>query len=345
MRARNLKPAIYANELLGVADPRITILFTATWCLADREGRFEDRPLRIKAQVFPYREDIKSTDVDQWLQWLHAEGFIVRYDTGDGRKAIQVIEFLKHQHPHKDEKSFKLPPPKPADFPRKPPGVSGGTEGQAKKPTRKARGNPKKSPEVSPSAPDVSGIQESGIQDSGIPESPIPPIGGDDDGVTEGTEANDWCFDEFWEIWPKKDAKAKALAVWKRLKPDKVLRIQILADVLKRTLSHQWQKDNGDFIPLPASYLNARRWEDQGVHLPNGATNGRTPDGTQFDPAKHTATPLDEPETGDNPGAPDTGGTGGPGLPGQPGERDPGSEGTGGGDPPPDDEDGTEVFP
>ena len=29
--------------------------------------------------------------------------------------------------------------------------------------------------------------------------------------------------------------------------------------------SHQWQKDNGDFIPLPATWLNQERWEDSGV--------------------------------------------------------------------------------
>jgi hypothetical protein len=27
--------------------------------------------------------------------------------------------------------------------------------------------------------------------------------------------------------------------------------------------SQQWTKDNGQFIPMPATWLNGRRWEDE----------------------------------------------------------------------------------
>ena len=55
-RARNIKPSFFMNEDLGQADPLVSLLFISLWCLADREGRLEDRPLKIKAQTFPYRE-------------------------------------------------------------------------------------------------------------------------------------------------------------------------------------------------------------------------------------------------------------------------------------------------
>ena len=50
-RSRNIKPSLFKNEVLGVADPLYTILFEGLWVLADREGRLEDRPLRIKAEA------------------------------------------------------------------------------------------------------------------------------------------------------------------------------------------------------------------------------------------------------------------------------------------------------
>jgi hypothetical protein len=79
MRARKIKPGLFKNELLGVEDSTLTLLFIGLWCLADCEGRLEDRPLRIGAQVFPY----KKVDVDALLTRLQELGFIVRDRSGE----------------------------------------------------------------------------------------------------------------------------------------------------------------------------------------------------------------------------------------------------------------------
>ena len=107
MRARNIKPAFFTNEILGTYDPIIVLLFSGLWCLADRDGRLEDRPLRIKAELFPYRENL---DVNGYLTVLERDGFIVRYKIG-GISYIQVLNFSKHQNPHHTEKSKNLPAP------------------------------------------------------------------------------------------------------------------------------------------------------------------------------------------------------------------------------------------
>lgn len=106
-RARNIKPSLFKNEVLGVADPLYTILFEGLWVLADREGRLEDRPLRIKGEVFPYRDGV---DVDAMLSWLASHGFIRRY-VAKGVKCIAILNFTKHQNPHKNESVSELPSP------------------------------------------------------------------------------------------------------------------------------------------------------------------------------------------------------------------------------------------
>jgi hypothetical protein len=107
MRARNIKPALFKNEVLGSADPLYTILFEGLWCMADREGRLQDRPARIKAEVFPYR----NVDIEAMLGWLTEAHFIDRYTTKLGN-VISVVEFLKHQRPHKNEPQSELLPRK-----------------------------------------------------------------------------------------------------------------------------------------------------------------------------------------------------------------------------------------
>lgn len=106
-RARNIKPGFFSNELLGTYDPIISLFFAGLWCLADRDGRLEDRPLRIKAELFPYRE---GTDVNGYLTVLERDAFLTRYEVA-GVGYIQINNFAKHQTPHHTEKAKGYPGP------------------------------------------------------------------------------------------------------------------------------------------------------------------------------------------------------------------------------------------
>ena len=74
-RARNLKPGFFTNEQLVELPFSTRILFAGLWTIADREGRLEDRPKKIKIAVFP-ADDI---DVNVGLEDLQNAGLIVRY--------------------------------------------------------------------------------------------------------------------------------------------------------------------------------------------------------------------------------------------------------------------------
>ena len=105
-RARNIKPGFFANEDLAECDPLARLLFAGLWCLADREGRLEDRPKRIRAEILPY----DTCDADELLNQLQARGFILRYSHGEGR-FIQVLKFDSHQNPHMKEAKSIIPAP------------------------------------------------------------------------------------------------------------------------------------------------------------------------------------------------------------------------------------------
>ena len=107
-RARNIKPGFFKNDELAELEPLGRILFAGLWCIADREGRLEDRPKRIKADLLPYDD----CNVDRLLQELHDHGFILRYEAS-GARFIQVVNFAKHQNPHKNEAPSAIPAPAP----------------------------------------------------------------------------------------------------------------------------------------------------------------------------------------------------------------------------------------
>lgn len=110
-RSRNIKPGFFLNDDLAECDPLARLLFAGLWCIADREGRLEDRPKRIKAEVLPY----DNCDVDQLMNQLVKHKFILRYEV-DGGQYIQIINFKKHQNPHVKEAPSIIPPPPEQDI-------------------------------------------------------------------------------------------------------------------------------------------------------------------------------------------------------------------------------------
>jgi len=103
-RARNIKPGFFKNEDLAECSPWARLCFIGLWTLADRAGRLEDRPKRIKGELFPY----DTVDVEPLLQELARYGFIERYET-DGVRVIAIPKFADHQKPHSKEKPSELP--------------------------------------------------------------------------------------------------------------------------------------------------------------------------------------------------------------------------------------------
>ena len=105
-RARNIKPSFFSNEDLVELPFETRLLFIGLWTLADRAGRLEDRPKRIKMAIFP----ADNVDVDGCLDELAQARFIQRYEAR-GVRCIQVTNFSKHQNPHVNEKPSDLPTP------------------------------------------------------------------------------------------------------------------------------------------------------------------------------------------------------------------------------------------
>lgn len=248
-RARNIKPALFKNEVLGVADPLFTLLFEGLWLLADREGRLEDRVLRIKAEIFPYREGL---NVDQMLNWLQGSGFIQRY-TVNGGSYIQINNFGKHQNPHKNEPGSEFPAPEKSEQKQQVNDIGTTSE--------KIGSAPADSLNL---IPDSLNLIPSTDTPSQAPDSASP----------------DDLFAKFWKRYPNKKGKTKAEQSWAKLRLTTALFDAIMDGLGRYCVSRDWLKDDGQYIPHPATWLNQRRWEDEVVpaanvhHLPNSRHSG-----------------------------------------------------------------------
>lgn len=70
-------------------------------------------------------------------------------------------------------------------------------------------------------------------------------------------------FEQFWSCYPKKKSKGQALKAWEKIKPDDELLEKIIEALEDAKKSKDWLKENGKYIPYPATWLNAQGWEDE----------------------------------------------------------------------------------
>jgi len=112
-RIRTIKPDFFKDDDLAELPFQHRLLFAGLWTQADRAGRLENRPKRLKAEIFPY----DNLDVEKLLSKLEhpqlscrpQKQFISRYEV-NGEKYIEIIGFLEHQRPHHTELESTIPP-------------------------------------------------------------------------------------------------------------------------------------------------------------------------------------------------------------------------------------------
>jgi hypothetical protein len=267
MRARNIKPGFFKNEDLAECSMAARLLFAGLWCIADREGRLEDRPKRIKAEILPYDNE----DADSLLSELETTGFIVRYQA-QGYKVISIPKFLQHQRPHSNEKESELPPLDEGEHTK----VESTADHGSKpcEPLTQALRPSSLNPESHEShdSHDSHGEEGGEVVSTSSPENDtikrkknekknIPPYSQE--------------FERFWSAYPKKVGKGGAYKAWQRVKEARPSIKEIERILEQQRNSVEWNKEGGQYIPNPQTWLNQYRWEDQLTPLQSGPNQKR----------------------------------------------------------------------
>lgn len=238
-RIRTVKPELFRHEGLFELEQEtglpVRLAFIGLFTAADREGCFKWRPRELKLDVMPY-EDL---DFSRVLDALVTRGFLVKYRVDDVWFGL-IPTFTTHQVINNRERSSGFP------------SISEACE--------VVDWQSIDSYSFSARQPRVSHASATPlVQDQGEGKGREGNRKGKGKGNTR--DATPEGFDVFWKLYPKKASKADAAKAWAKLKQSDM--DQAMQALPSHCMSSQWTKDGGQFIPNAATWLNARRWEDE----------------------------------------------------------------------------------
>lgn len=241
-RMRMIKPGFFTNDELAEIPPLGRILFAGLWCLADRAGRLEDRPKKIKAELLPYDE----ADADELLSCLASHQFIIRYRVNSVRY-IQVTNFERHQSPNVKEPPTALPAP-----------------------CQHSESTVQETPvtvTVTVTGTDTdTDTEPTDAAPAGADETDAPPRK-----VVRLASASDYseAFNRFWSAYPRRVNKHGAWLEWQRRLKEGAVEDELIraADNLARYCEREGTDEQ--FIPHASTFIGRqRRFEDFVSGLP-----------------------------------------------------------------------------
>ena len=242
MPSRIIKESCTRSATLDALSAEAERLFWRLTTVADDYGRLDAHATVVRTSCFKRREDIRTAQVERWLRELAtgADPALQLY-TVEGRRYGVFRKWHIHQRTRQGRSRFPDPPPFAATC-----------------------GN---SPQSAVLNVNVNVNENVNVKEPKETHTPA-----------AGLRPAERLFDRFWAAYPKKRSKGQAERTWmtslpKLLghPPTEPFLASLMVALERAKTSEEWTRENGRYIPYPASWLNAKGWEDEPVGPPKSA--------------------------------------------------------------------------
>lgn len=229
-----IRPDFWDDEKLSTISRDARLIFIALWNFSDDYGTVKAHPVWLKNHIFPYDEGLKLGTFTSWLKEIETLRAIIPFQD-NGESYYFITNFKKHQTINHPSNARNPEPPGNILEHYRSPTVALPTEVNISK---------------------VNIIEKNSSGQKCTDEK---------NGSGQKCTAKNDEFEQFWATYPKKKNKGRAESTWNKLKklkklPDITIILTKL-DELKK--AHEWTKEDGEYIPHPASWLNAAGWNDE----------------------------------------------------------------------------------
>lgn len=270
-RIRSIKPEFWTNERVMECSPLARLLFIGLWNFCDDAGNHPDAERTLKALIFP-GDDIDSATVRRLLDELSENGLLSLY-AHEGRRYLHVNGW---RHQKIEKPTVKYPPFTGVQQSNN---ESTGLAAQVvDEPSSNGRRvlDPGEEGERKGEDQDQEHVQTGQAgQDARAPEQVSSKVQGKAKPTSSKLDPLEG-FDQFYRLYPRRQKRPDAEKAWRKLSPEQ--RQAAMAALPAHCQRPDWLKDGGQFVPLPASWLNGQRWEDelptQNTHHPPSRFTG-----------------------------------------------------------------------
>lgn len=257
MPSRILKESICTSENLAAVSAEAEVLFYRLIVKADDFGLYHGNPKIIASLLFPLKVPTERK-VSAWLSELCDADLIATYTAEeDGKQYLKLLSWDKHQTRRAMKSKFPLPTDEDIN--------------RIQMNTRDIQPNESENNCIQKNTTDDENTCKQMQADSSVNENENENVFENENdkrkrerkrsSAQNGAGENE-DFKRFWEAYPRKVGKTDALKFWGQLKPDGALVDKIVAGVERWSRSEQWTKDGGRFIPYPARFLRAERYNE-----------------------------------------------------------------------------------
>ena len=239
MPNRILKETICTSDNIDRLSAFEETVFYRLMVNCDDFGRMDGRAKILAARLFPLKE-IPADQVAESMRALALADLVTLYEV-DGKPYVQMTTWDKHQ----SVRAIKSKYPSPDD----------GTITEVASDCKQLQADESNCKQAQANVP----VFDNSIRESNTNTKTKTRV---------RPREEDPRFTQFWAAYPRHTAKAEALKAFKKIDPDDELLLKMLSAIQQQRNSSQWTRDNGQYIPHPATWLNQRRWEDEPMQKP-----------------------------------------------------------------------------
>jgi len=236
-----VKVEFWDDEKLATISRDARLLFIGLWTYSDDYGVVKGHPVWLKSKIFPY-DNIDLKTFQAWLNDLSDIQSIQPFSR-DGENYIYIKNFTKHQVITRPSK-LRNPLPDSDGLTEHSLSIHRPLSDERERERERER-------EVKENNTLSCKPQHEGCASK--------PSNG------KLTQEQLAAFGQFWQAYPKRKNKGQALKAWAKIHPDEQLVATMIAKIRQATTSDDWTKENGRYIPHPATWLNAIGWEDDDI--------------------------------------------------------------------------------
>ena len=217
--------SVWASGQVARLSRDARLLYVGLITLGDDDGRLKGSAALVRSQIFPYDDDVKVADVTRWLKEIEVQKLVVQYKV-DGEQYMYHPKWEDYQLLREDRRrDSNIPAPDIEFLPMTTNGQPSGTHSVDKRRLKLSKDK----------------LSKENID----------------------TSISDNAFVAFWEKYPYKVGKKAAWKAWQKVNYTPELGAIIMAALERWKSSPQWVKDDGRYIPHPATWVNGERWEDE----------------------------------------------------------------------------------